>query len=212
MASLEYSVLPRFPSLSHPMEDLSVIMAGLQPCKDDNILALCGSGDQAFALLESGAEVHAVDCVHDQLQYARERVNYLRAGNVEAFRRHDASRYFLDDRRVESIRGNLDKLHFHLVSDVTDAVSYGPFTKIYLSSLIGFTSNWRGGSRIEKNFQTLASALENNGLVYVHSAQWRETRGGVLVLDRDLTQRALDVSTRTGPLPRVYRKLLNLQS
>ena len=53
-----YSVLPRFKCLSIPMKELAVIVGDLNPNANDNILALCGSGDQAFALLEYAQSIH----------------------------------------------------------------------------------------------------------------------------------------------------------
>jgi len=66
-------------------ESLGAVVAGLEPSKDDRILAIAGSGDQAFALAESGAKIKVVDRNPAQLDYVRRRLECLRAGDYEGF-------------------------------------------------------------------------------------------------------------------------------
>ena len=55
-------------------ESLDAIAKGMDAKHGDRVLAICGSGMQAFALLESVDYIVAVDCHHNQAEYA----NYLR--------------------------------------------------------------------------------------------------------------------------------------
>ena len=69
-------------------EDLASIVELLKPCPGDRIAAICGSGDQAFALAEHGAQVTAVDMSWEQIVYARTRADALREGNITRFLRY----------------------------------------------------------------------------------------------------------------------------
>lgn len=55
-------------------ESLDAVVKGMGAKQGDNVLAICGSGMQAFALLESVDSVVAIDCHHNQAEYA----NYLK--------------------------------------------------------------------------------------------------------------------------------------
>jgi len=52
-------------------ESLEAIITGLEPNSEDNVLTICGSGDQAFALLEFGCQVIAIDENPQQICYAK---------------------------------------------------------------------------------------------------------------------------------------------
>lgn len=51
-------------------ESLEAIIAGLQPKEGENILAICGSGEQANEINQKGTNVLAVDIDEKQLEYA----------------------------------------------------------------------------------------------------------------------------------------------
>jgi len=59
-------------------ESLAAIVNGLDVNETDDILAICGSGDQAFALLEKAHSVTAVDIYKNQVDYARYRKRCLK--------------------------------------------------------------------------------------------------------------------------------------
>lgn len=132
-------------------ESLASVVTGLQPTNVDVILAVCGSGDQAFALLESGARVVAVDTNERQVAYARARADALLAGDVETFlKQYDAgfkNKTILRSYRTRYFGSSLDRLdaiangianctfeHASVFDVVADRAS--SFTKIYLSNAI----------------------------------------------------------------------------
>ncbi len=69
----------------HTNESLWAIIAGLKPTRNDKLLSICGSGDQAFALAEFAQEVVAVDRNYSQLSYAQRRRDALLAEDYENF-------------------------------------------------------------------------------------------------------------------------------
>ncbi len=134
-------------------EGLLGIIEGLKPTKNDNILSICGSGDQAFALLEYARTVLAVDISLPQLAYTRKRMEYLKERKFDDFlyppghksvfadkkEKHDLiarAQYFTPE-RLERIAQNLDRLtltakciYDHVIENEEQ------FTKIYLSNAL----------------------------------------------------------------------------
>lgn len=149
---------------SHATEILESIITGLEPCKDDNIIAVCGSGDAAFALLEYADKVTAVDISKNQIRFARTLKQILKSGDTDQFIRRGlpeeqtypemigtfvshtstskVSRYFREPGRLEKIRAKLDNLSFTYVTDFIDALptdKYGnTFNKAYLSNIMSY--------------------------------------------------------------------------
>nr|MBA4405529.1 hypothetical protein [Nanoarchaeum sp.] len=66
-------------------ESLDAIMAGLDVQPQDRILAVAGSGDQAFAFLEIASHVKAVDTSLPQIKLVIQRAQQLREGNYVDF-------------------------------------------------------------------------------------------------------------------------------
>jgi hypothetical protein len=58
---------------------------GLNLDENDSVLAICGSGDQAFAFCEKARRVVAIDLDNSVLRYAKSRVDNLIQGNCENF-------------------------------------------------------------------------------------------------------------------------------
>lgn len=69
----------------HTNESLWAVISGMNVSKDDRVLTICGSGDQAFALVEYAREVLAVDIEAKQIDYAKKRLEALKKGNYEDF-------------------------------------------------------------------------------------------------------------------------------
>ena len=72
-------------------EHLGAVYAGMNIRPSDRVLAICGSGDVPFALLEginpaSSGYVRAVDLLDVQVKYARQHADDLVRGNTEGFR------------------------------------------------------------------------------------------------------------------------------
>ncbi len=78
-------------------ESLKAIVKGLDVSPVDSILAVGGSGDQAFALLEFAGKVTAVDNAPEQIDFMRQR--------VEALKRRDYWGFFKSNDKAESLVG-----------------------------------------------------------------------------------------------------------
>jgi hypothetical protein len=128
-------------------ESLSGIVAGLRPSPEDSILAVCGSGDQAFALAEYARRVVVVDYSPIQLNFARARRDALAAGDTSYFLNPTSlerltvdlrNEYFSQPGRLDRIRENIERLEFVDAVDVlayTEEQPVGAFNKIYLSNV-----------------------------------------------------------------------------
>lgn len=134
-------------------EKLPNIVAGLDPRPSDRILAVCGSGDQAFALLEYAFSVHAVDYHEDAIAYAQRRHQSLQQryeggfyiGVVDPFSNRPSEHtigYFSQEGRLATIAAKAERLSFE-VGDIFDSVS-PRFTKIYLSNAFSWLSSAEG--------------------------------------------------------------------
>ena len=158
-------------------ESLVAILLGLDIQPDDHILAICGSGDQTFAMLNRDAQVLAVDKNPDQIEHTRWRMDQLRNRRYDRFLDDESflktvwqtyvhpngapqywlerNRFFLSYSRLETIRKNADKLRLeiHDILDVPD--DYGDFNKVYLSNI--------SNPSLSSGF---LSHLTVNGLVY----------------------------------------------
>ncbi len=102
-------------------ESLDAIIAGLDLSSKDTVLAIAGSGDQAFAILEHAKEVRAIDKNKVQINYVRWRINALKLNNLEEFygffgqhNYHDhkrkSKRYFSKKGRLQRIKSKLGNL------------------------------------------------------------------------------------------------------
>lgn len=129
-------------------ESLSAIIKGLKPKPSDHILAIAGSGDQAFALLEYGCRVTAIDFSEEQIRFIsrqrqrikQNRVRFLSEEKESEFEaanpyysmtiRESRAAYF-NERRVARIADSLHNLSLRhdSISRIT-----GTFNKMYLSN------------------------------------------------------------------------------
>src|SRR3989344_2103041 len=169
-------------------EWLPSIVRLLEPQENDCIAAVCGSGDQAFALLESGAKVVTIDREWHQIEYARRRGSALQENDLSAFLRtkdpeydrnslsliDQSNRYFKVPGRLELIRRNLDGITFR-EGPFLEIVADGEFqwSKLYLSNILmneWLRKNWhRNDARAERPAQLTAMLphLQRGGLVYM---------------------------------------------
>ncbi|HIH24421.1 TPA: hypothetical protein HA251_05280 [Candidatus Woesearchaeota archaeon] len=150
-------------------ENIEQIIAGVRPIPGDDILAICGSGDQAFALAEYGARVYAVDNDPTQIAYASARAEMLKKGDFEGFLTYKRTRlmdhtitYFTGKGRLEGIRRNLDRVSFHNAN-----IFHLPqeldmeYVKIYLSNAHQYVRATR-----HKTIHNLMARLQRCGTVY----------------------------------------------
>jgi hypothetical protein len=143
-------------------ESLPAIRSGLKPEKGDNILAILGSGDQAFELLRGGAKVTATDNNPAQIDYALRRVAFLRQASFLGYELFLAHNRWLpydvsDSKKIEvfpssakarrdahftpevlrEIAANIGNLSITR-EDIFQLAMGGRFNKIYLSNAIGY--------------------------------------------------------------------------
>lgn len=118
-------------------ECLEAIVAGLSLNENDDVLAVCGSGDQPFAMLEYTDRILAVDTYLSQVNYARKRKELILDGYFdEAFNFSDArTKNYFHRERIDKIRRNLEKLKIEHVN--IEDVNYADFSKIYFSNVSG---------------------------------------------------------------------------
>lgn len=122
-------------------ESLSAIVKGVNPQKEDFILAVGGSGDQAFALLESGAHVDVVDTNPNQIRYIQERIHSLLNGNYSSFLGFYFSsginkNFFNEKGRLKKIRENISLLNILGEIDIFNCnISFEKWNKFYLSNI-----------------------------------------------------------------------------
>ncbi len=131
------------PLFSVSNERLSTIVVGLEPNERDTVLAVCGSGDQAFALSEYAPRVVAVDINPEQIRLAKQRAEYLKVENYGDFLKtneENISRYatertgkpYFTIERLERIRSRIEGIHFR-VGNITELADTN-YTKVYLSN------------------------------------------------------------------------------
>ncbi|MEK6967475.1 MAG: hypothetical protein AABX51_02485 [Nanoarchaeota archaeon] len=160
----------------YTFENLNAIIAGLKPCSDDRILAIGGSGDQAFALVEY-ADVVVAERNPEQLEYIKRRKIMLNAGDYFSFV-HSAGLgfdnhqldcnldYFMEDGRKNRIHARLSHLELGEPKSLEEHASERKFTKIYASDA---NSKIHRRGTIQEQLAAILTGLEHGGLLYVAS-------------------------------------------
>lgn len=207
-------------------EDLKSIVAGLDVRPKDYILAVGGSGDQAFALIERARRVLAVDTEAHQVYHMGRMAELIKEGDYRGFlyartggsdpclfldepdlsdtvrwEMHHGSKYFTLE-RFERIRNNLGNLQFRQGEIVETTQIEEGFNKVYLSNALG--KEHITGENIREALIKISQRLPVGGLVYVsdHVAIYDCLDGCGLESDELLTARAND----KGWFPMVLRK------
>ena len=111
-------MLTAVPEYAGTNESLDAIVLGLGVGPGDTVLAVAGSGDQAFAMLATGARVVVADSRQQQIDYVLHRAACLQQGNISGFLRESygslsgrfAREYFEVPGRLDSVRNNLPNL------------------------------------------------------------------------------------------------------
>ncbi len=218
----------RKPEYDYTNESLQSIAIGLDIQPGDVILAVCGSGDQSFALLENARAVVSVDKSKVQLEYAKRRAELLREGRFDEFldvriggfpfsmldRRN---LYFRQDGRLPRIVDRLDSLYF-FQADVFAVQGYrqrrfpeGYFSKVYLSNVVGgFVTQMKNYCR---SLEALYRRLPQGGLIYVSDYSGStmplllQNHYPQLHVDKRLTALAIERENESWWAPTVFRKL-----
>jgi hypothetical protein len=129
-------------------ECLEAIIGCLCPNESDNVLAIGASGDQAFALAESGANVTVIDKDPAQLEYIQRRMGFLREDDYSGFFDfvpresvyvicRKVSMDYFDRERFEMVRENVNNIKIcETPVDITKNPSlFAGMNKIYLSNV-----------------------------------------------------------------------------
>ena len=208
-------------------ETLEAIVKGLEVDERDKILAVGGSGDQAFALLEYAGEVKVVDYNPVQVRYIRRRVEYLKNKDFEKFLWVNYSKpvtkslaciiksrneYFEDDERLDKIYEKIDSLKVQEGNIFYVAQTEKGYNKLYFSNA--------SFNRKRDGFFSLKNIVENmpvGGLIYCAHGKffenailkyYNEMLPEELKIDEELTQKARKVQGEEFIWkPSVYRKM-----
>lgn len=151
-------------------ENLDAIIAGLDLKPDDSVLAVAGSGDQAFAILEYVRKVEAVDINPNQIDFIKLNVKALKLNKYDLFQRgpeffhcvRDRQDYFLQQGRLNRIRSNLGNLNILEPSDIFSVRSKIKWSKIYLSNVLDHVDS----DRILPGMLALLENLSLGGVIY----------------------------------------------
>lgn len=212
-------------------ESLRAVTLGLPVIADDLVVAIGGSGDQAFALLEGGCHVKVVDISDLQIGFIRSRARALQDGNYKHFFEagimladnqmlKDAKRrkayLTADEGRLERIRTNLSNLE---ICDPLDA--FGDVNGFYKGATRVYLSNAHIYARV-RNHDDIAlgrvlGKIDEGALVYIsgsfiyrgHGIFKEDLEMGQVVVEPNLTKRAREEEEidRSHWTPTVLRRV-----
>ena len=160
---------------NHTNENLTAIVAGLDLSLEDTVIAVGGSGDQAFAMLEFAGKIKVYDTIPEQLNYIKERAEALREENYDGFLKGEPLRdsYFLEDKnRLARIRERLLNLTIAKPGNIAElALVEEEYSRAYLSNAIGYLDRANfyelGAGYIQRYLRTVVQKLTSGGLIYV---------------------------------------------
>ena len=187
-------------------ECLDAIIAGLDVKPQDRILAVGGSGDQAFALLEHVKRVTFVDVEPTQIELIKLRTQALREGQIapffyvgiESHREGDkdivrARNQYFNTERLGRISEKLEALEIigpEGILEVAERLPKNTFNKMYLSNVR--PRNPDGDvtyDEQEKLLDRLSRRLHRRGIIYC-SNFIRFPPLELVSVDEELTQKA----------------------
>jgi len=160
-------------------ENLVSIVKGLDVGPEDYILAVGGSGDQAFALLEYVGKVLAVDIEQYQVSRMLKQAESLRYGDYESFLRRRMRYYknkgldglfelekksgtgYFDKERLDRIREKLPTLDIRKADILDVCQNENGFTKVYLSNALTGHHDELG-----PKLKLISQSIPLEGLVY----------------------------------------------
>lgn len=211
----------------HTNEILPAIVAGLDLKTNDNVLAICSSGDQAFAISEYVSDVTAIDYDSEQIRYARLRVQMLKTGDLDGFIDHYdygyeeyfhlRNKYFGENGRLNKIRSKIDKINFE--NNNLKAKNFSGFTKLYLSNAVNIRVSTE--SEYLELMENLETTIDEGSLVYISDRDhfkraydyflYTKSKKPKLILDKNLSEEAssrdLTLGVRYDLIPCVYMKV-----
>ena len=159
-------------------ESIDAVIKGLNLKSNDSVLAVAGSGDHAFAMLEYAGEVKVIDSNPFQIDLVMLRAELLRIGRYDLFFTKRSTvplnddkivarkNYFSKEGRLEKIAENLENLVVLLPTDIFQTPLNIQVSKMYLSNAIGYLC-------CKHTFSQLLTAVKNllpGGLLYVSNS------------------------------------------
>ncbi|MFH1066068.1 MAG: class I SAM-dependent methyltransferase [Nanoarchaeota archaeon] len=194
-------------------ESLDAIVQSMQLTRKHNVLAVLGSGDQAFAMLEYAKLVVAIDNHHEQVKYAQKHKELISQGLFSRFlnRAEPIARkpffrmqeYFKAPGRLEAIKKRINRLKI-LEGDIFRDSPGNQFSRIYLSNAISYLPL---DESPEQNLMLIIDRLKPNGLLYVTDEKDMpsDPYSGIEE-DIELTEIARDYQPNHW-MPAVYRRI-----
>jgi cyclopropane fatty-acyl-phospholipid synthase-like methyltransferase len=200
-------------------ESLKSIVEGLDLKPTDDVLAVCGSGEQSLAILEFANSVFSVDINPKQLEYAEFFTGLVGSQDFDNFWiNYDSffdngdlndclnKTYLSEDGRLETISKKMNELRF-FESDITNILKNdSSFDKIYLSNAMEHISKIKNLSFFDQ-LDSYSQSLKPSTLIY-HSSGLFPLDSSVpknLEIEKYLTQKARHFEYRWNPV--VYRTL-----
>ncbi len=163
-------------------ESLEAIVKGIDVNGTDDIIAVCSSGDQAFALLEYASSVLAVDLNEDSTKYASYRLEAIKEGNISKFLEPrnfcnvfsavapidmgKSKAYFMRGDRIEKIRKKAGKLQI-MHKSIYEVNDLERFSKAYLSNALSYNRNRRDAEEAEPFLKRLVHGIKMPGIIYI---------------------------------------------
>ncbi len=214
-------------------ENLTATVQGLDLNSKDSVLAVGGSGDQAFAILEFARRVIAIDTETAQLEFMKKRFEALKEGDYERFLQEETNsimdcldyrrkeqaetykasrrKYFLENERLGKIRDKIGSITFEYGDILKIARTRRDFSKIYLSNTLGWDNlpyeDWEPDT-IEI-LREISINLRKNGLIYISNFHKKNDTKfpNELKIDEDLTKKVQELEKDSWCHPCVLRKV-----
>lgn len=191
-------------------ETLEAIVKGLRVTEKDVILAICGSGDQAFALLEKAKRVIAVDANPTQIAYAQWRAQTLRERGylpLSPDMSLDNKKYMKNKERIKKIRKKITDIEFCQVLDIFEEMDqFQGVTKLYLSNALFDRDILRESEIISQNLPPDGRVYFANGknLFYMDCGLQQAGKFGLI---KDVPSTARAEQYERWWRPEVYKKV-----
>lgn len=185
-------MIPRLDELnySHANESLEAINRAMSFEAGDRVLAVGGSGEQAFSMLEHGCKVVVIDNTPPQIDLIKYRKNCLASGNISTFLHpfstgeldgvfigtkkiysekecvSNNEAYFKSNDRLEKIKYHLGNLSLLPPMNIFYFLEENAkdFNKIYFSNIVGYLE----GDSI-KDMTRLSNILSRGTFAYLTS-------------------------------------------
>lgn len=199
------------PEYLYTNESLEAIVKSMQLTRKDNVLAVCGSGDQAFAMLEYAKRIVAMDHGPEQVDYAQKQKKLISEGKFKQFLARglliqksvaDMREYFKVPGRLERIRKRLKYLSIR-DGDIFRDSPGNKFSRIYLSNALGHLNL---DESPELSLMLIIDRLKPNGLLYVtEEKDMPSDPFSRIEEDIELTELARDYQPKRW-MPVIYRR------